>query len=64
MSSLERFGWCLKRLFSKSEKKLSGIIYEHGVDNRSFTLILSESDKALFGGITTQFMKTVFKLKL
>ncbi len=42
---------------SKSEKKLSGIIYERGVDNRSFASIRSEGDKALFGGKTTQFMK-------
>lgn len=42
---------------SKSEKKLSGIIYERGVDNMSFALIRSEGDKALFGGRTTQFMK-------
>jgi len=42
---------------SKSEKKLSGVIYERGVDNRSFALIRSEGDKALFGGRTTQFMK-------
>lgn len=42
---------------SKSEKKLSGIIYERGVDNRSFALIRSEGDKALFGGKTTHAMK-------
>lgn len=42
---------------SKSEKKLSGIIYERGVNNRSFAIIRSEGDKALFGGRTTQFMK-------
>jgi len=42
---------------TKAEKKLSGIIYERGVDNRSFALIRSEGDKALFGGRTTQFMK-------
>ena len=42
---------------SKSEKKLSGIIYERGVDNRSFAVIRSEGDKALFEGRTTQFMK-------
>lgn len=42
---------------SKSEKKLSGIIYERGVDNRSFAYIRSEGDKALFGGKSTQFMK-------
>ncbi len=42
---------------SKSEKKLSGIIYERGVDNRSFALIRSKGDQALFGGKSTQFMK-------
>ena len=42
---------------SKSEKRLSGIIYERGVNNRSFALIRSEGDKALFGGRTTKFMK-------
>lgn len=42
---------------SKSEKKLSGIIYERGINSKSFSLIRSEGDKALFGGRTTQFMK-------
>jgi DNA-damage-inducible protein D len=42
---------------SKTEKKLSGIIYERGVDNRSFAIIRSSGDQALFGGKTTQFMK-------
>jgi DNA-damage-inducible protein D len=42
---------------SQSEKNLSGIIYERGVDNRSFALIRSEGDKALFGGKTTLSMK-------
>ncbi len=42
---------------SKSEKKLSGIIYERGVNNQSFAIIRSQGDKALFGGRTTQFMK-------
>jgi DNA-damage-inducible protein D len=35
---------------SKSEKKLSGIIYERGVDSRGFAIIRSKGDKALFGG--------------
>jgi len=43
---------------SKSEKKLSGIIYERGVGTKSFAIIRSKGDKALFGGKTTQFMKT------
>ncbi|TVQ43743.1 MAG: DNA damage-inducible protein D [Saprospirales bacterium] len=42
---------------SKSEKNLSGIIYERGVDNRSFAIIRSKGDQALYGGRTTQFMK-------
>ena len=42
---------------SKSEKKLSGIIYERGVDDKSFSIIRSQGDKALFGGFTTQDMK-------
>jgi DNA-damage-inducible protein D len=42
---------------SKSEKKLSAIIYERGVDEKSFAIIRSEGDKALFGGFTTNEMK-------
>lgn len=42
---------------SKSEKKLSGIIYERGVDDNGFAIIRSKGDKALFGGIDTNHMK-------
>jgi DNA-damage-inducible protein D len=42
---------------SKSEKKLSGIIYERGVDEKSFGIIRSKGDQALFGGFTTNEMK-------
>jgi DNA-damage-inducible protein D len=42
---------------SKSEKKLSGIIYERGVDDRGFAVIRSKGDEALFGGYTTYEMK-------
>ncbi|MCF8352755.1 MAG: DNA damage-inducible protein D [Bacteroidales bacterium] len=42
---------------SKTEKKLSGIIYERGVNEKSFAIIRSKGDQALFGGKTTQFMK-------
>lgn len=42
---------------SKSEKKLSGIIYERGVDDKGFAIIRSRGDKALFGGYTTHDMK-------
>ncbi len=42
---------------SKSEKKLSGIIYERGVDDRGFAIIRSKGDQALFGGYSTYEMK-------
>jgi DNA-damage-inducible protein D len=42
---------------SRSEKKLSGIIYERGVDEKGFAIIRSLGDKALFGGFTTNDMK-------
>jgi len=40
-----------------SEKKLSGIIYERGVDDKGFALIRSKGDQALFGGFSTIEMK-------
>jgi len=42
---------------SKSEKKLSGIIYERGVDDKGFAIIRSKGDEALFGGYNTTEMK-------
>lgn len=42
---------------TKSEKLLSGIIYERGVDHKGFAIIRSKGDKALFGGFSTNFMK-------
>ena len=42
---------------SKSEKKLSGIIYERGIDDRGFAIIRSKGDSALFGGFATNDMK-------
>jgi DNA-damage-inducible protein D len=42
---------------SRSEKKLSGIIYERGVDDKGFALIRSKGDAALFGGFSTNDMK-------
>jgi len=42
---------------SKSEKKLSAIIYEKGVDEKGFALIRSKGDHALFGGFSTNAMK-------
>ena len=43
---------------SHSEKKLSGIIYERGVDEKGFAIIRSKGDQALFGGLNTQMMKS------
>ena len=42
---------------SRSEKKLSGIIYERGVDDQGFAIIRSRGDQALFGGYATHEMK-------
>lgn len=42
---------------SKSEKKLSGILYERGVDEKGFAIIRSKGDQILFGGHSTKMMK-------
>ncbi len=42
---------------SLSEKELSGILFERGVDNQGFARIRSKGDAALFGGYSTQDMK-------
>jgi len=42
---------------SKSEKKLSAIIYERGVDEKGFAIIRSKGDQALFGGFNTSEIK-------
>lgn len=47
---------------SKGEKKLSGIIYERGVDDRGFAIIRSKGDQALFGGFSTNYMKHKLKV--
>lgn len=40
-----------------SQKELSGVLYERGIDSQGFGRILSKGDAALFGGLTTQCMK-------
>jgi DNA-damage-inducible protein D len=40
-----------------SQKELSGVLYERGIDNQGFGRILSKGDAALFGGLNTQTMK-------
>ena len=42
---------------SESEKKMSGILYERGVDQVGFGIIRSKGDEALFGGFATWKMK-------
>jgi DNA-damage-inducible protein D len=40
-----------------SQKELSGVLYERGIDGQGFGRILSKGDAALFGGLSTQNMK-------
>ncbi len=42
---------------SLSEKELSGLIFQKGIDNAGFGRIRSKGDTALFGGLTTLNMK-------
>jgi DNA-damage-inducible protein D len=42
---------------SISEKNLSGILFERGLDHMGFARIKSKGDSALFGGLNTQDMK-------
>jgi DNA-damage-inducible protein D len=41
-----------------SQKNLSGVMYERGVDQQGFGRIVSKGDAALFGGKTTHDMKS------
>jgi len=43
---------------SLSERELSGLIFQKGIDNAGFGRIRSKGDEALFGGETTLGMKT------
>lgn len=47
-----------RKKLTESEKLLSGLIFEKLEDDRSFGIIRSKGDQALFGGNTTQDMKT------
>jgi DNA-damage-inducible protein D len=46
-----------RRKLSRSEKVLSGLIYEHVEDEGGFSRIRTKGDQALFGGVTTRQMK-------
>lgn len=56
ISELERVQ--AREKLSSSEKELSGILFERGVDNQGFARIRSKGDTALFGGYDTQEMKS------
>ncbi|MCX5685028.1 MAG: DNA damage-inducible protein D [Planctomycetota bacterium] len=53
----ERERLSARKKLTRSEKELSGIIYERLGDSDSFARIRSKGDHALFGGMTTQDMK-------
>jgi DNA-damage-inducible protein D len=42
---------------TETEKQLSGVLYQHGVDDKGFGLVRAMGDKALFGGRDTTTMK-------
>ena len=42
---------------SNSQKALSSVLFERGIDGAGFSRILSRGDEALFGGLDTQGMK-------
>jgi DNA-damage-inducible protein D len=46
-----------RKKLTRSEKELSGIIYERLGEHESFARIRSKGDQALFGGLTTHDMK-------
>ena len=51
-----------RKKLSETEKELSGILFERGVDNKGFGRIRSKGDHALFGGYATNSMK--YKLSI
>ena len=55
MADIERLQ--AREKLSQSEKQLSGILFERGVDAKGFARIRSKGDAALFGGNSTQEMK-------
>lgn len=47
---------------SISEKELSGLIFQKGIDDMGFARIRSKGDQALFGGKTTKDMKVKMRI--
>jgi DNA-damage-inducible protein D len=46
-----------RKKLQETEKRLSGVLYEHGVDDRGFAIIRSKGDQALFTLNTAQLKK-------
>ena len=55
LAEMERLN--VRRKLTMSEKELSGLIYERLGQDKSFAMIRSKGDQALFGGVSTQQMK-------
>lgn len=55
IATLERLE--ARHKLSQTEKELSSVLYQHGVDDQGFARIRSKGDQALFGGNTTIEMK-------
>ncbi len=51
-----------RKKLGETEKQLSGVVYERGVDGGGFAVIRSSGDEALFGGKTTAEMKNKYKI--
>ncbi len=60
INEIERLA--IREKLTTSEKLLSGIMYERGVDSAGFARIRSRGDQALFGGYTTLDMKQKLKI--
>ena len=61
IAEIERLAF--REKLTNSEKELSGILYERGVDGAGFARVRSQGDQALFGGNTTQDMKRKLGVK-
>ncbi|MDR1195245.1 MAG: DNA damage-inducible protein D [Endomicrobium sp.] len=61
MAEYERIASRVK--LSESEKELSALAYEKGVDSKGFAIIRSKGDSALFGGHNTSKMKQKLGIK-
>ena len=46
-----------RRSLAESEKRLSSVVYEHGMSDKGFDIMRSRGDQALFGGNSTAAMK-------